>query len=405
MYNLIKESMKKYLVIAFGLFVLFSCKDNDSVSNISVSVQVKAPASLEIAAPASYDVVLVNYNDQQELKAATDASGKAIFSDVIPGIYTVTATATVVEQGFSYILSGSETNVSLIEDGKSLDVSVEVAKSGTLVIKEIYYTGSKTPSGASYFRDQFYEIYNNSEQVVYADKLCIGHLIPLNPTATMPVWDRADPDDFLYYYYVFQLPGNGTEYPVQPGESFIIAQMAVNHKQEIWNPNSPVDLSSAEFEAYTPDGSAWVDSKAINMPLVSNTVTAAPWQWLAPVGGPAIAIFFPDASVVFDDYTVRVGSTAKGKHIPVSIILDAVEAVDNAANVQLKRIPSVLDAGSVYASGTYAGESFSRKVKETKEDGRKIYQDTNNSSNDFEKQTTPAIRRNDAKIPSWNTWK
>jgi hypothetical protein len=396
--------MKKYLIIAMCLFATFSCTNDDDVKKISVSVQVKVPNDIDISVPSLYDVVLINYNDNLEIKGTTDANGKALFTDVIPGIYTVTATATVVEQGFSYILSGSETNISLITNNESIDINVTVAKSGTLVFKEIYFTGSKTSSGANYFRDQFYEIYNNSEQTVYADGLCIGHLIPLNPTASMPVWDLSNPDDYIYYYYIFQLPGNGTEYPVKPGESFIITQMAVNHKLDIWNPNSPVNLTSAEFEAYTPDGSVWVDSRAIDMPLVSNTTSAAPWQWLAPVSGPAIAIFFPDETIRFDEYTVRVGNAAKGKHIPVSIILDAVEAVDNAANVQLKRMPSILDAGSVYASGTYVGESFSRKVKETKEDGRKIYQDTNNSTNDFEKQTAPVIRRDGVKIPSWNTW-
>ncbi|MDR0582207.1 MAG: DUF4876 domain-containing protein [Prevotellaceae bacterium] len=46
---------------------------------------------------------------------------------------------------------------------------------------------------------------------------------------------------------------------------------------------------------------------------------------------------------------------------------------------------------------------MARKIKETK-DGRNIYQDTNNTTNDFEVQDTPAIRRNGANKPSWNTW-
>lgn len=396
--------MRNYLMIVLCAFVMFACDDKDKISNISVNIKVVTPSDLEIAAPESYDVVLVNFNDKQESKGTTDANGNVTITNVVPGIYTVTASAKVIDQGFSYICSGSVANASLVDDGVNIVVDASVAKSGTLVFKEIYYTGSRTPSNLTFFRDQFYELYNNSEDIVYADKLCIGHLIPLNATATMPQWDRTNPDGYIYFQNIFQIPGSGTDYPVKPGESIIIAQMAANVKLENWNPNSPVNLISAEFEAYTPDGAAWVDNRAINMPIVSNVVSSAPWQWLTPVSGPALAIFYPDETIDFDDYTVRVGSTAKGKHIPVTMILDAVEAVASQADVQLKRVPAVLDAGAVYASGTYVGEGFSRKIERTREDGTNVYQDTNNSTNDFETQTTPALRRYNAKIPSWNTW-
>ena len=54
---------------------------------------------------------------------------------------------------------------------------------------------------------------------------------------------------------------------------------------------------------------------------------------------------------------------------------------------------------------TYVSKSVARKVKETKQDGRVIYYDTNNSSEDFAVMDVPMIRRNGAKAPVWNTWK
>ena len=50
------------------------------------------------------------------------------------------------------------------------------------------------------------------------------------------------------------------------------------------------------------------------------------------------------------------------------------------------------------------GESIARKIKETRPDGTKVYQDTNNTSNDFEVKKDPQVRRYGAKVPSWNTW-
>ena len=49
-------------------------------------------------------------------------------------------------------------------------------------------------------------------------------------------------------------------------------------------------------------------------------------------------------------------------------------------------------------------ESIARKVKETREDGTVVYQDTNNTTNDFEVKKDPQLRRNGAKVPSWNSW-
>ena len=54
-----------------------------------------------------------------------------------------------------------------------MTVKVDAVKEAALVFKEIYYTGVKD----FYFRDQFYEIYNNSTEVVYADSLCIAETI------------------------------------------------------------------------------------------------------------------------------------------------------------------------------------------------------------------------------------
>ena len=44
---------------------------------------------------------------------------------------------------------------------------------------------------------------------------------------------------------IIKIPGTGNTYPVQPGESIIIAEDAINHKE--FNPLS-IDLSKANFQ-------------------------------------------------------------------------------------------------------------------------------------------------------------
>jgi hypothetical protein len=396
--------MKKIFLLFACAALLAACDKTDDVKEITVSVQITTPAGVT-APPESYKVEFINYNDNSKVEKTTGADGKAT-ATILPGIYTISASAEALEQGFSVIYSGSLVNENIIVDGATYTIEVQVAKSGTLVFKEIYYAGSRTPSNATYFRDQFFEVYNNSETAVYADGLCIGTLYTNLASANQPTWDKENAADYVYYQWLWQIPGTGTQYPIQPGESIIVAQWATNHQVEGKNPASPVNLSSAEFEGYIQASTTQIqtDEPAINLDLIYRMSSFASMpQWLNSVNGCAYALFFPDEDTDITALTTQVGSTAQGVAIPISLILDAVENVGNATQVQLKRIPTVLDAGAATVEATYNSKSVVRKIKETK-DGRNIYQDTNNSTNDFEVQDTPTIRRNGARKPSWNTW-
>jgi hypothetical protein len=394
--------MKKILFILTCITLWVSCEKAETIKEITISLQITTPE--DVTAPESYNVEFLNYNDNTKVEKTAGADGK-VTASLLPGIYTVSVNAEVLEQGFSTIYSGSLVNENIMTDGASYTIMVQIAKSGTLVFKEIYYTGSRTPSNATYFRDQFYEIYNNSETVVYADGLCIGSLYSNLASANLPTWDMENAEDYVYYQWLWQVPGNGSDYPINPGESIIISQYATNHQAENLNPTSPVNLLSSEFEGYIANSTQHTDMPAINMELRYRASNFQAMQfWLQTVFGPALAIFFPDDNTDLTVLTTQVGSTAQGVAIPIKLILDAVETVDNETKIQLKRIPIVLDAGATTVGETYNSKSVARKVKETRADGRILYQDTNNSSNDFEIQSTPTIRRNNAQKPSWNTW-
>ena len=91
-------------------------------------------------------------------------------------------------------------------------------------------------------------------------------------------------------------------------------------------------------------------------------------------------------------------------------MLDAVEAGDNESKMNAKRVPAVLDAGMTWVGATYCGLSVARKLlvdgngepAVREETNSYIYQDTNNSTDDFERGVVPEMRRNGAKMPSWN---
>ncbi|MEN6618736.1 MAG: DUF4876 domain-containing protein [Rikenellaceae bacterium] len=396
-----------FIVMPLSIFLLGSCGQFEDASNTKEVQPLNAVIKLNLnlgnaPTPTTFNVKLINYEESYEVTATVGATGSVEVGNIIPGIYTITASSELNANGFTYNYSGNLVNTDIVVNNKQLTIEVGASKSGALIMKELYYCGSKTPTGGSYFRDQFYEIYNNSEVVQNVKGLAIGQLNPLTATANLPVWPGADAANYVYASTIWQVPTD-KDYLLNPGESIIIAQMADDHKKSNLNPSSPVNLLSAEFETLVKTTSLISDNPAINM-------TMAFWpsptpQWLTTVFGSAFVIYKPSQPIDPNVYVSPVGSTSKNFRISIEEVIDAVELVGNANQVQLKRVPAVLDAGATTVGGTYLSKSVARKIKTTLTDGRIIYYDTNNSSTDFEVMDTPEIRRNGAKAPSWNTWK
>lgn len=398
----------QYIGTAVLAGVMAACGQFDELSGVekietvSATIKVSLGDLGEVPAPESYSVKMVNYADKYQVTGQMGAEGVMEMEGVIPGIYTITVVGSVSHNEFTYNFNGNMVNKSIVQDGSEFVIQVEPFKSGNLVFKEIFYCGSRTKSDGAYFRDQFYEIYNNSETVQYADGLCIGNMLPARATANLPQWPGENPDKYAYFESIWQIPGNGTEYPIRPGESIIIAQMADDHKRPELNPNSPVDLLSAEFETFVKTTSLVKDNPAVNMNVAFWPKPGA--QWLVTVFGGAYAIFYPSGPIDPNDYVSPINRTDKAYKVSVDNIVDAVELVDDESKMKLKRVPAFLDGGAVTVGGTYVSKSVIRKIKETLPDGRIIFEDTNNSSDDFEVSSKAQIRRYGAKVPEWNTW-
>ena len=401
--------MKKYIALA-ALLAFISCEQFKEVADVQPVTIITANINVtsenvpsDIPRPENFSVKFINYNDKIEVVKTTDANGNVSVNDLIPGIYSITATGEIGYKGFNYIYNGTLANQTITQTGKTLDLSVNVSKTGGLVMKEIYFNGSS----GYYFKDQFYEIYNNGEETQYADGLCIGTLLPLTASTTTYNWIVPDghPENYAYFGVIWQVPlsGEGRNYPINPGESFIIAQNALDHNDPNRNPGKSIDLSGAEFETHIYNQTVNPDNPdAVNMELKFGTVYGT--QWLASVFGCAYCIFYPDGEIDQNTWVQPQGSSTQAKEILLEWIVDGVELVNNESKITQKRMPSAIDAGATYTGATYNGKSVSRKIKETKEDARVLYWDTNNSSEDFQVNAAALVRRNGANIHSWNYW-
>jgi hypothetical protein len=275
-----------------------------------------------------------------------------------------------------------------------------------LIIKQVYYTGSKTPAAGTYFSDQFIEIYNNSADTVYTDSLFIGDVYGNSGqiNASSQPTPFASIQDSVYLSNVWMIPGSGKQHPLAPGKSIIIAQDGINHKTDPnGNANSPVDLSTANWETYNerPDNR---DADAPGVPNLTRVYFTGGFDWLLTVFGPAVVIFTAKDSVNDLISAPVPGSTiAARKRLHVSKIIDGFEALMNASSSTYKRIPTSVDAGFVYASGTYTSETSRRKIVNSQMFGaRRFFFDTNNSTEDFEvtgEVKTTGLSRSDSRTP------
>ena len=409
--------MKKFVLILAALCAAaaFSSCTKEGTKTVVINVTVdETSLDAGIVKPDSYNVTLTNNATTTAVSAQTE-NGKVSFAEVLPGIYTVEVNAVVVSEGRQYVYTGSQSSVNATDDA-NVTVSVTATKESALIFKEVYYSGCKIGAGEwdTYFRDQFWEIYNNSAETVYADGLCLTALSNNYASydfSTIYEYDIPNPEKYLFVKTVWQIPGTGTQYPIKPGESIVVAQWATDHTAESLGKSGSINLAGADFEAIMGErtiGSLTItDNPAINMDRVVESGYAMP-QWLVSVGDDAIVLFKPSQTLANENFIACTnGGFTAAREILRSDVLDAVQWRTNQED-GLKDgglfLPKEIDAGFQFLGASYVGKSLSRKVAYTREDGTVVYQDTNNATNDFEINNKPVVRRNGAGVPSWNTW-
>ncbi len=403
---------KMYMKSMKGMALLFligvsalSCKKDSEPLSGDAEITVTYPEAFTGHVAGGVSVTATNNQNGSTHQATTDAAGVAHFGKLRLGTYTFRAEQRL-DAAAALALTGTASELFLNAVVRDVSVTQQetVARSLTLngaplaglVFKEVYYTGSKTPADAdgrqsNYFSDQFIELYNNSDQTIYLDGLCIGDLHGvsgiINPgNAPSPL---TNDKDHVYVSNVWRVPGSGQQHPLLPGEGIVIAQDGVDHRA--FNPNSPVDLSGADFETYNerPDGR---DADNPDVPNLERVYFTGGFDWLITVFGPSVVIFrvddFNALEKVADPNDPEMEWLDPVVKLPIRNVIDSFEALKDANSGAFKRVPVALNSGFVYASNTYTQESFRRKVV-AEENGRKILQNTNDSGADFEKLARP----------------
>lgn len=429
--------MKKSIFIFFLVATILSCRKDKTTDvqpvNVNVQLAYNLSASTYQLPLDDISVKFTNLGTGNVISAKTNEAGLVSFNKISPGTYDIDASTTISAATYTEI-TGVFTDKDMIFNAsiKTKQINIgfsELVKldlfSGKVsdwVIKQVYYAGSDRTDGALY-RDQFIEIYNNSDKVLYADSLFIGEItgVVSLPNTTYNLlssnqmdWSKAvgmptniNPNtDYVYTRALLLVPGTGTQHPVEPGKSIVIAQTGLNHKSpfignngktiSVNNPSLTIDLSGADFEAYYGDvvsGSKLasdVDTPVPNMIPIQifgkDMIFDNPGRYSYIVGKWDGITEVKDLPNYPYPTKTTPGSTAtKYFQIPNAIILDAVEIEPNLAEDRIpKKIHPSLDAGYTFVpAGSYTSQSVIRKTLKT-ENGRVILKDTNNSSEDFD---------------------
>ena len=368
---------------------------------------------------AGLNVRFVNYDENLIVEAVTDEEGYAVGERLIPGNYTVSVFGNAENEGTTYYLNGSVQNVALTESvsrehaqDKGLSVAIRPAPVGSIIFREIFYVGSP----GYYFRNQFYEIYNNGDEVYYLDYVCFAQLEPNFATTNLPDWPDEDGlNNFVYGLTIWQFPGreDGKGYPLNPGESVIVAQEGADHTKNMTNTGEYAIMDNSKVEFETWSGNAQRQNPDVpDLPYVFWSGYINTMQWLTSVNGAAFCLYNPGRKLEFNDNTYWVvGETTQHKEgytsplyakIPAGQIIDGVELIPTPNDLNMKRIPGFVDAGAASVGAMYNNMSVCRKVIDHRADGTPIYQDTNNSTEDFEVMPEAKHRRNGEKTPSWS---
>lgn len=396
-----KKVLFSLMCACVALFAV-SCEEDEVAKKYQVTVTVSAEGQA-LSSLSNLQVTAAKDNGEA-ISLTVDTVLNTYSFKVVAGSYKVSASAQ--NDNFNFI---GETPVVVVDKDveATLVMKATPKKESGIIFKEIYYTGVMR----YYFMDAFYELVNNSDKVQYLDGLvmcCVDRGYSDNYK-----WEQDSLGTLPPYYptsgYVMMFPGSGKDYPLEPGQTVVVANQAMDHSaRELTDADtqSPSNLADADFELFIPTSEKGVDNE--NVPNMIHIAGKGGYYFMPAVAGQPMMLFrFPEGvadSVYIADtlnYHSPVGSTSLSLCVTPDMIVDAVDMQRQGESRIVKVFAATEDAGYTYVTGTdendaeyatdfdswtspmYCGKSIRRKCTMVTAEGRAYFMDTNNSSNDF----------------------
>ena len=395
-----------FLLFAAVITAFTACdEDEDTSVPVDVTLNFTAPSdTITSFTWAEGKATFTDLNRGKEYELDLSQSSVITLSS---GLYNITVEGAIASASGEILCNVRSTKDNVQISAPSTSIALELSiytPSNSLILKEIYVTGTANDKGTNSLYDKYFVIYNNSSETVYADGVALlestfgtteKHQYNDNPQPMTTTFTAAA---------IYVIPGNGTEHPLAPGEQLVLADQGYDFTQ---TKADAIDLSIADFEWYDETEK----NQDVDNPQVTNldkiySYTKAVWtlhnQGLCAY---AIARLQVDKNTFLTDYTynatfINVIGNSQNKsayQVPNEWIIDAVN-ISNKAQYAWNVVDPSLDMGFTYCGEVASdknryNKSVRRKVLSTTPDGRKILKDTNNSTEDFEAKATPSLKQ------------
>ena len=379
--------MKKFFIvlsIAAAAFFAASCNKTETAKNYTLTVNITLPEGVEEVNDIVAEATKGNNTTALEVKKADKV---------------ISATASLPQGDYKIAVNGKISSaksavgaaeVSLYAD-QEVTVALAVVSASPIIIKAVQYT----PGKQAYIQplsDTWIELVNNSDEVQYLDQII---LIGGMGRQTKPNAWQANGFENLYggvtQSPVYAFPGTGKDYPLQPGESVVVANAPINHTAQGEGFENCADLSKADWEFYAAYNAKDTDYDGVpNMELVHAPFTSQ-LNWGQNFFAWAGAIIKLPAGVTPAEYAAdpehlmtTPGSTSSYQYLmfPSEYTLDAIDVWESGAEEHYPTFLPIDDADGILGPAAWSGLAVRRKVTKI-ENGRAYYKDTNKSSADF----------------------
>ena len=403
---------KLALLALAAVLVTTGCKKNDETSNlVTQKVNISLPSDFPASAKYTGEAVLTSTTTTRSY-TVTAVNGVATFEDIYQDVYDVQVQQTLTASQFyalapelagadntqSVLLNGTKLNVAVAKNSSDMvpdiNIGLMFSYAAQLVISKIYCNGTRNNNGSANNMPKYWEIFNNTDEVVYLDGLCFAEAHGLNTSVNPCELYVLHQREATYAQRIATFPGTHgvtRNIPLDPGKSVVIAWHASNFiiTEEGYDKcTMNCDLSHADWEI---ESTNWIWEEYgdnVNVPNLTPIYDAAPWSGFLGMNQ-ALFIFFATKAEVDswstdnDESSYIYGSDKllQAKRVPNNIIINAVQIFKADANQQ-KQIPDALDASGI-ESANNEGIIFDRKISEITPEGRIILRNTNNSVNDF----------------------
>lgn len=387
-----KSLAKLLLACVLTTPAMMSCSDDNSTPIYDVVIAPQLPEGYVIESQT------INFTEVNTGVVTTVDNPNDL--QLPAGTYNIEATATASNGSVQKNMRAVAQNVVITETSRSVALTwFFYNPNSSLVISEIYL-GSLNATGKGLLYDSYIEIYNNTDETIYADGLaiCEGSL---NNSTSYPELTPAPEEEFLVGT-VYVIPGNGTDHPIAPGKSIKIVDQAIDWAASV---DGALNHTDADFEWYDEVTIGTIrDTDNQSVPNLEKWYSYSATIWiLSQQANRSYAIArIPegiDAKSYLADYSTSLSYyftfsnkyvTQNNKYyIPLSWIVDGVNLCPASTQLFLCLPPAIdISYKSInddpQSASDRAYRKFVRREAGKSPEGNIILQDTDDSAADFE---------------------